>query len=73
VIPPGGSHRERLAVFGGYPSTSHHPQFSVEEIDGNYRLVILAAYWDYNHDGPPWGTELPLADRVSEPFDLVTR
>jgi hypothetical protein len=71
-IPPGGSHHERLHVFGGYPSSSHHPQFSVEEIDGTYRVVILDAYWDY-HPSPPWGAQVPLADRVSEPFELVIR
>lgn len=71
-ISPGGSYGTTLSVFGGYPGSNTYPQFEVEEIDGTYRLVIESAYWDYDHDGPPWGEQLPLAARASHTFEIRT-
>lgn len=69
-IPPGESHAHELHVFGGFPDRSIYPKFSVDEISGDYRLVITSAYWDYDPDGPEWGELVPLGERVSAPFRL---
>ena len=71
-IQPGESHDHTLGVFSGHPDSNHYPRFSVEPIDGTYRLVILGAFWDYDHDGPPWGQPPPLDARVSDPFEIAT-
>jgi len=71
-IEPGASYVRTLPVFGGFPGSNVYPQFQVEEIDGTYRLVIESAYWNYDHDGPPWGEQLPVEERASHTFEIRT-
>jgi hypothetical protein len=71
-IGPEESHEHTLHLFSGRPGSNHYPQFSVDPIDGIYRLVILEAFWDYDHDGPPWGEPPPLEARVSDRFEIST-
>jgi hypothetical protein len=69
-IPPGETYDFTLSVFAGYPGGNSYPMFAFDEIEGYYRLVVTSAYWNY-HDSPPWGDELPLSDRASNPFALT--
>lgn len=70
-IRPGRTYSRRLRVFGGYPDNESHPKFEVDELDGTYRLVVEAAYWRYDHGGPPWGQQVPLEHRVSGDFEIA--
>jgi hypothetical protein len=69
-LAPGETLSRTLGVFGGRPDSNMHPRFAVSEIEGTYRLVITAALWDYDHDGPPWGTPVPVEHRSSGPFEV---
>lgn len=71
-LTPGESRDFTLYVFGGRPGGNSHPQFQVETIDGVYRLVVTSGYWDYGHDGPSWGEEVPRGVLTSGPFQLRT-
>ncbi len=71
-IEPGATYSRTVPVFGGFPDSNTHPQFNVDEIDGTYRLVIESAYWNYDHDGPPWGVQLPLEERASHTIEIRT-
>jgi hypothetical protein len=71
-IARGDRYATTLSVFGGFPGTNTYPQFQVEPVDGTYRLVIESAYWGYDHDGPPWGEQVPLEERVSHTFEIRT-
>jgi hypothetical protein len=72
-IPPGASHEGSLVIEAGARGSNVYPQFELDEIEGVYRLVISSAFWNYNHDGPPWGDKLPLAERSSGAFQIVAR
>ena len=67
---PASSLPDEVEILAGRPGSNLHPQFAVDEIDGMYRLVVESAYWNYDHDGPPWGETLPLEYRASEPFEI---
>lgn len=69
-LRPGETHHHTLHVFAGRPGSNRYPQFEVDRIDGTYRLVVGSAYWDYDHDGPPWGEPVPLEHRVSNTFEI---
>jgi len=71
-IAPGDGYATTISVFGGFRNSNHYPQFQVDEIDGTYRLVIESAYWNYDHNGPPWGEQVPLEHRVSHTFEIRT-
>lgn len=69
-VQPGSSLAGEVEIFAGRLGSNTYPQFVVDEIDGVYRLVIDAAYWNYDHDGPAWGEEPPLSRRISNPFEI---
>lgn len=71
-IPPGRSHEHVATVFSGFPDSNSYPRFQVDEIDGTYRVVIDGVFWNYDHDGPPWGEVPPEERRVSHPFEIRT-
>jgi hypothetical protein len=73
-IRPGTAHERRFELFAGPRGSNLYPQFEVEPVAGTYRLVIEAAYWNYDHraTGGNWGTPVPLEDRVSDPFEIRT-
>lgn len=72
-ILPGQARQDVVRIFGGHRRSSFYPQFTVDEIDGTYRLVIEGAFWAYDHGGPPWGESVPLEHRVSNTFEIRTR
>jgi hypothetical protein len=72
VLRRGETRSDTLRIFGGHPGTNRFPLFMVDEVEGSYRLVIGAAYWNYNHDGPSFGQALPLQYTVSHPFEIRT-
>jgi hypothetical protein len=58
-----------LALAAGLPGSSYHPPFEVEEVAGTYRLVwTVFARWDPDAPGPQ--AQLPVEQRVSNPFTL---
>jgi hypothetical protein len=71
-IAPDGAREDVARISAGHRGSNVYPQFEVTEIDGTYRLVIGGAFWNYNHDGPPWGEPLPLEHRISAPFEIRT-
>lgn len=71
-LEPDESRDSGLFVFGGYPGGNSYPRFRVETVDGIYRLVVTSGYWDYRHDGPSWGEEVPRGYLTSGPFELRT-
>jgi hypothetical protein len=71
-IAPGATFPRTLAIFAGHPESNVHPQFRVDDPEGSYRIVVTSAFWDYDHDGPPWGTPVPLEHRASNTFELRT-
>ncbi len=71
VVPVGGVRRTRIPIFGGYPNSNAHPQFSVADVAGEYRAVwgsVLSSY----QDRLPFGEPLPLESRTSNRFTLRT-
>jgi len=72
VIEPGMQYRDQVTVFAGTSPTGTPPQFGAHPLAGTYRLVWLHAYRDYRPDGPPWGTEIPKDERVSNRFELTS-
>jgi hypothetical protein len=73
-IRPGAAHERRFELFAGWTGSNLYPQFEVRPIDGTYRLVIEAAFWNYDPSagGGAWGTPVPLQARVSDPFEIRT-
>lgn len=71
-LAPGETLQDEIDIFAGRPGSNVYPQFSVSPIEGEYRLVIGSAYWNYDHDGPPWGDLLPIELRASDVFELRT-
>ena len=41
VVPPGGTWRSAISVFGAYPNINAAPKFASEQITGVYRAVYL--------------------------------
>lgn len=69
-IPPGGILEDTLSLHAGVRGSNVNPQFSVDDVDGTYRLIVVSAYWRYDGDGPPWGTAVPEDVMVSNAFQL---
>jgi hypothetical protein len=67
---PGQTIAGDIGIFSGLPGSDVHPQFEVPEIEGTYRIVIDSGFWNYDHDGPPWGQVPPLEYRVSNSFEI---
>lgn len=65
TIAPNASYRTTVFVFGGYPGTNFSPKFSIDDLDGVYRLK-----WDAIVSGP---NSLPEEWRVSNQFRLVAQ
>ena len=72
VLHPGETRPDTLRIFGGRPGTNRFPRFTVDEVEGTYRLVIGAAYWNYSHEGSSFGQPVPLQYTVSNPFEIST-
>ena len=70
TVSVGSTYRTRISIFGGYPGTNGHPQFSVADVTGEYRAVwgsVLSSY----QDRLPFGDPLPLEWRTSNRFTLT--
>ena len=61
-----------LRGLGGLPDCNCLPQFDVADPAGTYRVVWDAALSSFDADGPPFGHPLPLAERVSNAFQLTS-
>ena len=70
TIEPRAQYRDEVSLFAAEPGSDLHPQFVVMPISGTYRLVWERVVWDYQ-PSLPWGEALPLAQRVSNPFELI--
>jgi hypothetical protein len=68
---PGSVFSSSIPVFAGFPGNNWHPKFEIAEPTGTYRIV-LHTLSSYDEDAYPFGEELPLEDRVSNEFRLVT-
>lgn len=71
-IAPDAVYEDTLRVFAAPHGSNAGPQFEVPEPAGTYRLIWDMAVHDYDFDDPPSGTPLPLSDRVSNSFELLT-
>ena len=70
VIAPGEQLADTLRIHAGQAGSNFFPQFRTPDPAGTYRLVIGSAYWNYTHDGPSWGDEIPAELRTSAEFQL---
>lgn len=69
VIAPGEAYTDTLEVFGGFPDSDAHPQFTVDDVEGVYRLLWRPLH-DYDPDRQGFGEPVPLDDRISNRFRL---
>jgi hypothetical protein len=71
-IPPGEKFQDSIRLFAGRPGTNLAPKFEVPDPEGVYRIVIhpLSSYDVGQH---PFGPELPLPQRISNPFRIAVR
>ena len=72
VIAAGEDYHGRLQLFAGYPTSNVYPQFDTPQISGEYRLVWSGVLTSYDDRVYPFGEQLPLEQRVSDPFTLTT-
>jgi hypothetical protein len=70
TVPPGGSYRTDLRVFGARPGSNIIPQFTTTDLTGVFRLVWHEVVYDYQ-DRLPWGEPLPRESTVSNRFTLT--
>lgn len=70
VIAPEATYRDTLQVFAGNPSNNMFPKFEVQEASGTYRLVWYGVLRNYDHDRQGFGDPVPLAQRISNTFQL---
>jgi hypothetical protein len=70
TVPPGGTYRRQLDVFGARPGTNMMPQFSMTDLTGVYRLAWHEVVYDYQ-DHLPWGEPLAAEHTVSNRFTLT--
>lgn len=68
VIQAGESHADTLRLTAGYPGSDQASQFTVEDPEGEYRMV-WTVYESYDPDSGR-GEPLPLRHRISNTFVL---
>ena len=71
VISGGGQYHRALHVFAGYPATNSYPKFETPGIDGEYRMVWTYVLGSFDVQTYPFGEQLPLEQRISNPFTLA--
>jgi hypothetical protein len=71
VIAAGQDYHGQLRLFAGYPTNNAYPKFDTRQISGEYRLVWYGVLTSYDDRAYPFGEQLPLEQRVSEPFTLT--
>ena len=62
---------DTLDLFAGPFGSNHYPQFETVDPQGTYRLVLPGMVWSYDPDVQGFGTQLPIAERVSNDFLLI--
>jgi hypothetical protein len=72
TIARGAEHRSGVHVWAGDRGSNTYPQFTMDEIAGEYRIRWGGVYSDYDSNRYPFGTEVPEAQRVSNTFRLRT-
>jgi len=70
VIAAGQEYHGKLNLLAGYPTNNVYPKFDTPHIAGEYRLVWYGVFSSYDHRAYPFGEELPLEERISDPFTL---
>lgn len=70
-IEPGATFTDTLRVWAAFPGTNTVPRFQSEDSAGRYRIVI-ETLGEYDEDHYPFGPTIPLEQRVSNEFLLVT-
>lgn len=70
LLGTGEAMEDIFRLRAGAQGSSEPPPLEGGAVPGTYRIVILDAYWDYNHAGPPWGTAVPRPWLSSNSFDL---
>jgi len=63
---------DTMDVYGSVPGTNSYPQFDVADPAGMYRIV-WSALSSYSDDYPSFGRLLPLSQRLSNSFQIVTK
>lgn len=69
-VASGGIFQDSIPVIAGRPGTNLAPKFEVPDPEGMYRIVIHALS-SYDSHTFPFGPELPLSQRISNPFRIV--
>lgn len=69
IIEPGQVYTDTLRVVAAPPESDRPERFLQVPVGGTYRLVWTRVVWNYV-GRPPWGDELPLSLRASNPFEL---
>ena len=70
TIEPGATIARRLQVWGALPGNNWGPEWKSPDVAGTYRIVLHSAVHDYNPNAYPFGPEVALRYRVSNPFTL---
>jgi hypothetical protein len=71
TIPPGQTHEFVLTIWGGDPGAEFLPAFSVDPIQGTYRIRWSSALSAYNENQLPAGPTLDPEHSISNPFLLT--
>jgi hypothetical protein len=70
-IPSRSTFSGSVPIFAGYPGSNFYPKFELSDPQGIYRLV-LHPLSSFDQNAYPFGPEIPLEDRISNEFRLVT-
>ena len=70
TISAGASYRDSVWVFGGFPDKNVSPKFSIQPMEGRYRIVITRLLSSYDPGRANFGDTLGIQHRISNPFTL---
>ena len=71
-IRNGSTYHDTLHVFAADPTTGIRPRFEDGEPQGTYRLLSNSLLWSFDASTYPFGEDIPVELRQSEPFLLQT-
>ena len=69
LVAPGEILSDSMPVVAGQPGTITYPQFTDRPVEGNYRLAVAGAFWDFAAD-VGHGVLLPERLRLSNGFSI---
>ena len=70
TIERGEVYETTLNIWAGFPGSNSFPQFDAPDFSGTYRIVWVSAYSSYDENEFPFGSAIPLEQRVSNSFLL---